>query len=330
MKKNRMMTLCGTLLALTIGLTGCGSKEETTENVVVATVNEQELYKSDYDALYNDYLNYFGGGDEAKEYLNSQKTVLLSELTTTELLFQKAEELGFEATQEEVDKAYNDIKEQYGEETVKQMLEQSGLTEEAYKETIREQILLGKLQEVMIEGDTAVAEDEIEKYYNDNIDKYTVGAGANMKHILVQVAPDADEDAIKKADEAVKKIQQELESGKSFDELYTAYSTNDSEQPAYITEDLGYVAYDQPNFDKDFLAGVKDVKEGQVSAPIKSSFGYHFVEVKGISDETVTPLAEVKDVIRQTLVEEKEYSLYTACLEKWISEANIVTYEDRI
>ena len=198
------------------------------------------------------------------------------------------------------------------------------------KEMVKEQLILAKLQDVMIEGDTNVTDEDIKAYYDQHRDEYTVGAGADMKHVLVRVPEGADEATVTAAEETTEQIKEALDNGLTFEELYKKASAEGVDTDKYVAEDLGYVQYDEPNFDPLFLAGVKDVKEGQVSDPIQSSFGYHFVKVTGIKGETVLALDDVKDSIRETLVSDAEYQLYSNCLQNWLDESEIVTYEDRI
>lgn len=328
MNKIKKLIIAGIIGALSLSLCACGN-QEVAENVI-ATVNGQAVEQADYNELFNEYLEYFGGGDEAKEYLESQKSILLEELITNEVLFQKADELGITCSEEEVEEAYAEIVSSYGEETVNQMLEYAGMTEETYKAMLKEQLILAKLQEVMIKGDTTVTEEEAKAYYEEHIADYTQGAGANMEHILVRLPDGADEAQVKKAEAAVAEIEKELASGESFEALAKKYSSDEADHDLYIVEDLGFVTYDEPNYDADFLKGAKALAEGEVSGPIKTSFGYHFIKVNGISEEKVLPFSEVKEEVMATLKDEKQYSLYEACLNKWIDESQIVRYEDHI
>lgn len=329
MNRLKKIAICTIVAALSLSTVAC-KEEIKKEEVVIATVNGRAIYQEDYETLMEEYLNYFGGGEEATTYLSSQKALLLEELVTNEVLLQKAEALEIECTAEEVEEAYASILEQYGSDTVAEMLEFSKMSEATYKELLEEQIVLGKLEEIMIEGEITISDEALQKNYEDHIADYTIGEGANMKHILVVVPEEADEQEIAAAELAVKQIQEELQQGKPFEEIYEQYGNQSSDESLYIVEDLGFVQYEEPNFDEEFLEGVKQVGEGEVSQPIKSSFGYHFVKVDGIAKERVIPFEEVKGSIYNTLLEEQQYDLYTACLDKWREEAKVITYEERI
>lgn len=336
MKQMKKFMVYAALGIMSLSITGCGNgSEQTTVNSqvtqdVIAIVNGKVVTQTDFDELYEEYLSYFGGTVDAQEYLNSQQDLLLEELVNTEVLMQKAEELGINCSEEEVETTLTDIKSQYGEEIFAQMLEAVHLTEEQYAEQIRKQLVLLKLQDEMIKGDTEVTDEEVAKYYKENQSKYEESAGADMRHILVHVENQDDKEAIKKAEEAVKEIETEIKAGATFEELAEKYASKEADSDLYIVEDLGFVEYDNPYLDPAFLEGAKALKEGEVSEPIKSSFGYHFIKVENITPAGIKPLEEVEEDIRTMLQEEKQYVLYQEKLEAWVSKADIVKYEEHI
>lgn len=317
------------VMVLSFSMVAC-SGEQNSEKEVIATVNGEKIYQSDYDALYDEYFNYFGATDEAAAYLTDQKQLILDELISNKVLMQKAKELNIKCSENEINEAYKAIELQYGQEAVQQMLEAANMDEKAYKQMIKEQLILSKLQKLMIDKEIKVTDEMLQTYYNEHIAYYTTGAGAKMKHILVRVPEDASKEQIDEAEKAVKQIQDELVEGKSFDELYVKYLAESEGSKLYIVEDLGFVPYEDARYDQAFLAGVRNVKEGEVSEPIKSSFGYHFVKVTDISEPVVKTLDEVKEQVTVAVKEQEEYNLYATKLKEWMEQANIVTYEERM
>ena len=141
----------------------------------------------------------------------------------------------------------------------------------------------------------------------------------NAKHILFE---SEDEALAAKA---------KIDSGETtFDALFEQYKGNASGKFPKA-EDLGYVENDKENFDTDFLAGFKQLKEGEISAPVKSSFGYHIIKVEGVqAEDTTTPLDEVKDSIKSTLETDKKKEVYNSTLEQWKKDLKVKTYENRL
>jgi parvulin-like peptidyl-prolyl isomerase len=67
-----------------------------------------------------------------------------------------------------------------------------------------------------------------------------------------------------------------------------------------------------PEFDKTAFS----LKTGQVAAPIHTQFGYHVIWAeKPIQQSKVTPFAQVKESIRQQLLQQKR----NTALEAWLA-----------
>ncbi len=137
-----------------------------------------------------------------------------------------------------------------------------------------------------------------------------------MAHILV------------KTEEEAKKIKAEYEAGTSFEDLAAKYGTDGTKDRGGA---LGFIEYDSPQYDADFLAGAKNLAEGQVSDPVKTQFGYHLIKVTNVQKEAVTKsYDEVKDEVKETVKEQKSYDIFNKKLDAWKSDMKIETYEDRL
>ena len=327
MNKIKKYVLVGIMMLMSLGVVSCGNKDAKGD-IVIATVNGQAIYLSDYQYLSDEYLAYFGGSEEAEAYLASQKVLLVEELVNNEVLLQKAEQLKISCSQDEVDEAFEMVEMKYGEQATQKMLEASSLTENAYKEMLKEQIILGKLQEVMVAGEIEITDEMLEAYYKEHIEQYTVGAGVQMKEIVISLPEDTNKNTTAKVEQAVLKLESELANGVDFDTLYEQYRTQ--KRGLYETNDLGFVQYDASNVDADLMLAIRKLKEGQVSTAIKTEDGYHFVKIEKIIGEEVKPFDKVKDSVEQAVIQQEEYTHYAACLKRWVEEAEIITYMERI
>ena len=292
------------------------------------------IYKTDLDYNYENmvkqYTMYFGENEDMLSYLAQQKTYLLDGIIGKQVLLQKAPELGIECSDEEVEAMYGELVEAYTEDYVLEVIEGNGFTVDTYKELLREDSILAQVQEIMYEGDVEVTDEQIEDYYMTNNANYTTGAGGDMEHILVYVTETSDDETKAKADEAVATIESEIASGMTFEELKEKYTADGVDTDLYIVENLGFRQYEEPNFDPLFLAGAKEVAEGEISPAVKSSFGYHFIQVKNIKGEEVTALEEVKEPIMTTLEDQAREALYEEKLATWTSEATVERFDENI
>ena len=349
MGKVKKLIAAAMISVMSLSVVGCNMIEQTAESkakTVLAKVGDTKItlgdvdseLKADIDNLKETYgEDYESAIPEALlEQLQSVRTQVLNQLVTEEIMVQKANQLDLMPSDEELEtkitERTEELKEVYGgEEEFQSALDYYGYTDETFKEFMKTQVIGEIVSEYMVK-DVTVSDEEVEEYYNNNIDEYTTSPSAETKHILfVSENEDkdaADAEALAQANEAKAKI----DAGEvSFDELFEQYSGNKAAGVYPISEALGTVAYDQANYDTDFLAGLAALGEGEISAPVKSSFGYHIIKATNVVKEsTVKSFDEVKDSIKEKLLNEKKKEVYNTTLEEWKKELKVKTYENKL
>lgn len=337
MRKIKNIVVAAAITTMAFSITGCKMIEKTPEAIqktVLAKVGDEKITMADVNSELQANIDYlietYGEDyennidDSLKEQLKTARTQVLEQLVDDKVLITKGTELGYMPSDDELATAVEEEKAKFleaygGEDGLKDALEYYGMSDEKFNSFVENMVKTEKVKEAMIK-DVTVTDEEVEKYYNDNIDKYTVKAGANAKHILFETEEEAQD------------AKNKIDSGETtFEDLYSQYEANKSSGTKPLSEDLGYVENDQEGFDTDFLAGFKTLKEGEVSAPVKSSFGYHIIKVEGVqTEEKVTSLDDVKDTIKSTLLSEKQEETYNSTLEQWKKDLNVKLYKDRL
>ncbi|CAM2078597.1 MULTISPECIES: peptidylprolyl isomerase [Clostridium] len=337
MRKIKNIVVAAAITTMAFSITGCKMIEKTPEAIqktVLAKVGDEKItmadvnseLQADIDYLIETYGEDYENNidDSLKEQLKTVRTQVLEQLVDDKVLITKGTELGYMPSDDELATAIEEEKAKFveaygGEDGLKEALEYYGMSDEKFNSFVENMVKTEKVKEAMIK-DVTVSDEEVEQYYNDNIDEYTVKAGANAKHILFETEEEAQD------------AKNKIDSGETtFEDLYSQYTSNASSGTKPLSEDLGYVENDQEGYDTDFLAGFKTLKEGEVSAPVKSSFGYHIIKVEGVqTEEKVTSLDDVKDTIKSTLLSEKQEETYNSTLEEWKKELNVKLYEDRL
>lgn len=176
---------------------------------------------------------------------------------------------------------------QFLQATRQQTLEQMKADEE-----FRAQVGLKKL--VLKQNDAAA----LEKYFEDNKDLY--GPLTRASHILI-VASDAGPNGAKPPrtfDEGkaeIEKVQSELQAGGDFATLAKNRSEDTSRAQG------GDVGYFPPKgmMDEAFAAAATKLEIGAVSAPVRSSAGWHLIKVT--DRKPLPPFAEVRDEVIASL-----------------------------
>ncbi len=332
LKKGYLILL---VVLLGLGLVGCSNntnKEQIklSPDTVIATVNNTEITQKQLDQqlVYLDYHMQWEYGSEymksqeAMDYYNEQKYLLVEDLVNRRVIINKAPELGVEITDEMVEEELEIFKAEYNtEEEFNNDLQISGLTIEEFKLIIKEDLIFRGVI-IPLTADIKVEEGEAEEFYASNISSFTTPAGAEMSHIVLE-----DE---AKAIEARTKYDE----GKTFDELSAEYATDETKYPSGL---LGYIPYDYETYpalpfdDKEFMLAVKDLEEGEVSQPVKTNVGWHIIQVKNVNKEDiVVSFDELKSDIEAKIIDDKANMIVGEKVAEWRSECDVDIKKDLI
>ena len=139
----------------------------------------------------------------------------------------------------------------------------------------------------------AVPQNDIQRYYNDNIQQYQTPERVRASHILLNTAG-KDEAAVRKqAEELLAKIK----GGADFAELARKYSEDAGSKEK--GGDLDYFPRGQmvPEFEKTAF----ELKPGQLSDLVKTQYGFHIIKVVDKQAGSTQTLDQVRPQIQQML-----------------------------
>jgi peptidyl-prolyl cis-trans isomerase D len=157
---------------------------------------------------------------------------------------------------------------------------------------------------------------EIEAYFNAHKNEYTVPEQAKSRHILIQVAPNADAKTGAAAKAKAEDILKQLEKGANFADLAKKYSDDPGSKDS--GGELGFAqrGHMVPEFDNAiFTQKIGDYKI------VKSQYGYHIVQVEERTQAHTQTLAEVLPTIQATLLRQKSTGVQDAFARQLTSEA---------
>lgn len=184
---------------------------------------------------------------------------------------------------------------------------------EAHKDTLKtpERIVL---QYVELKRDSffdkvTVSEDELKDLYTKKVIELDKGAvRQRIAHILIPVTSNQTEQQAKaKVDE----IAKELTAGKDFAALAKAYSQDTG--TATNGGDLGFVTNDDLPDPAAFAPALKSLtKVGDVSAPIRSRFGWHIIKLTDTQKMAVPSFESLRNQLADSLKQQKAYDMYLA------------------
>ncbi len=162
-----------------------------------------------------------------------------------------------------------------------------------------------------------ISDEEIQAYYKEHADKYTDPAMFHVEHIFVNKGK--DEDAQKKQLDKITEAEKALRSGTPFEEVATRYS--EDVLTAKKGGDLDWQRFGvlEPEFD----AAVKTLSvENRISSIVNSKYGYHIIKFMGIRADTLKPLKDVSQEIRDAIAAKKVGDEYARAYDKLITLGN--------
>ncbi|WP_160725658.1 peptidyl-prolyl cis-trans isomerase [Bacillus sp. USDA818B3_A] len=217
----------------------------------------------------------------------------------------------------------NELEARYGEDVLKEMVDQKVIEEMASKYKIKvstkdvnreyrmlqttynsfsqkdhqsvaewkEQIRSSLLLEELLTKDVIVSEQELKSYYLKNKNQFSVPAAYHLSHIVVKTKKEAEMAA------------KELKRGSSFSAL--AMERSIEEFSANEGGDIGYISNGDERYPKQYITTVKSLKIKAVSKPIKINEGYALLKLDGKISGKNYSYNEVKDQIRRQIALEQ-------------------------
>ena len=234
------------------------------------------------------------------EMLNRILPQLAERFTMQEIVILEALKQGIKPDPEEVKKDIAKFKETpEGAQNLKLFMEQfKTKTEEEFITKQARMLTAQKLLKQQVDK-IDVTEADAKKFYDENPKYFT---RLNASHILAAFSdePGKGEPTKEQEEAALKKINdvhKKLKDGGKFEDLAKEHSDCPSKAEGGRLREFGPGDM-VPEFEKALL----DLKAGDVSAPVKSRFGYHLIKA---GEKKVISFEEIKDNIIQQLKEEK-------------------------
>ena len=293
------------------------AEESLVVDRIVAVVNDEIITLYDLNQTlkpYEENIQALGYPPEkARETLFKLRTDLLNKLVDEKLADQQIKKNSIRISAQEIDKTIERIKESrsYTDEDLRAGLAEQGLTIEEYRENLKTQLLRGKLVNREVKSKIVITSAEIEKYYNDHIEKYAGETKYYLWNIFIRFSRLADEAEKQIAFEKMETVLRQLKQGRSFESL--AAEAPDSPQSPEGT-DLGLFRLEE--LSPQLRNAVKDMKAGEYSSILNIAEGYQIIYVQKVSVTDPRAVSDVKAEIEDVLYNEAVDNRY----DTWLSE----------
>lgn len=293
-------------------LTGCSS------DPTVAEVNGEKILKSEFETNFNTYKSQVesqAGPDVWKEQTPDGRTRLqeaqdqiLDMLVDTRLVAAKSASLGVTVEDSAVEKEIESARAYFQtEDKFNEFLKTQELTLEDLKEMLRKEMLFNAYYDKINEN-TVINDQEIEAYYNANMDQYRE---VQASHILLATEDEA------------KAVKARLDAGENFEALAKELSKD----PSAETNGGSLGSFSPGAMVPAFDAAVFAMEKGQISDPVQTDYGFHIIRCEGKQQKT---LEEASESIRTDLMSQRQAEVYKQAMDEMRATAKIVKYPDRL
>lgn len=264
------------LTALPLVAAADGPPAPPTLDKIVAVVNDDVITRTELDNRLH----------AVKDQLKSQSAPLppdpvlekqvLDRMILASLQLQLADRNGIQVDDETLNRTIDRIAEdnKLSLPEFRAVLEKEGYDFAAFREDIRREIIISRVQQRQVNDHIMVTEQEIDSYLAQQKAQGNTGVEYHLAHILVAVPDAASAERLQAARQRAEDILAKLRSGSDFQE--TAIAVSDGQQ-ALQGGDLGWRKLGElPTL---FVDPVTHMQPGDVSDLIRSPSGYHIVKL---------------------------------------------------
>jgi peptidyl-prolyl cis-trans isomerase D len=151
-----------------------------------------------------------------------------------------------------------------------------------------------------------VPEEDLHRYYEENISRYTTAEQRRASHILVKVEP---EDSAAKKEVAKKRAEELLAEVRKNPAAFADIARKNSQDPGSAAQGGDLDFFGRGMMAKPFEDAVFAMKPGEISDVIQTDFGYHIIQLTAVRGGTKKPFDEVRASIeaevRKSLAQKK-------------------------
>jgi len=318
-----MMKIGKAILTGTAAIFLCVSAQAGVADRIVAVVNDEVITLSELNNAFEPYQERVTAnvqGPDREKALGETKTTLLNRMIDNLLMEQESRKTGITVRNEEVTEAIDDMQKQrkISPDEFRKAMQREGITLDAYRNDIRDQLMRMKLIRRDIKSKVAVTDEEIGEYYRKHREDYEGKEAVRIRQVLLLLPKEENPAAKEKLRADADAIHKRLLNGEPFELLAAKFSQGPA---AAEGGDIGYI-------EKGMIhAEVEDaafrLPLNQISGVIESSVGFHIIQVVDRRGAGVKAIENVREEIREKIDREKMEKKFGEWLEELRKKSHI-------
>jgi peptidyl-prolyl cis-trans isomerase SurA len=240
---------------------------------IVAVAEDDVILQSDLDTAVNNVLNQYRSNPQQLPPHDVLEKQVLDSLIMLRLQVQRAQTTGIRVSDADVDQAMQRVAEtnHISVQQLRASLAQQGMDVDGFRKSVRDQLLVQRLQQRVVQSQSQVSDSEVDILLASNSLK---GGEVHLQHILVPLPDGANAQQIQETKDKADDVKKQIDGGMDF----TAATIHFSGAPdALQGGDLGWRHYDE--VPEAFANLVEGMQTGQVSQVVRGPSGFHIVKL---------------------------------------------------
>jgi len=207
--------------------------------------------------------------------------------------------LGVEVSDAEIDAVIADVKRRNGldDEHLAQALAAQGMDWASYRKAVKRDLESMRLVQLKIRSKVKVTDEDVRNYWQTHPQEFRAGEEVKVRHIFLPVAADAGAEEVARVRAVADRALARLRAGEDFAHVARQVSQGPS---ASEGGELGWLR--RGTVQAEIEKVVFRLKPGELSEPIRTRTGFQILEVEERRGGEPRPLEEVKEDIRDRLV----------------------------
>ncbi len=256
---------------------------------------------------------------EREEKLKKARMEVLENLIVSKLLEEEMRKQKIEVPEKDVDAAVNNVLKESGfsENELRKFLAQEGMSYTAYRQKVREE--LGKMRLVSreIKSKIVIEEDQLRRYYQANLEKFTDAMEVRLQQIFFPLSPNASPGEVETIRGEARAVLERARKGDDFTDLAKKFSRGPEASEGGL---LGWFKH------KELMPELEAVafrlKTGEISDLLRSPAGFHILRMLERKGGEARPFAEVQYRIRDEMTQEESARRF----QEWVKDLRARAY----
>ena len=268
---------------------------------VVAVVDSGVIMESQLNSRVEEILQRLKNDNAELPPLNLIEEQVLDRLIIEEIQLQIADRAGIKISDSELNQTLARVAAQnnLSLEEFRIKLEGEGTSYRSFRDTIRKELIIQRVQRGKVGAKIDISEQEIENFINSEEGKTQLAEQYNVQHILLSVSRGSTEKEIEEIKINANSLISRLNDGESFEKLAASFSAGQNALEG------GYLGWrTEAELPSLFAEVVTELKVGEIASPLRSGAGFHILKLIDKRGNTVKFLDQT--LARHILVQPSE------------------------